>query len=58
MCIRKSLGDGRGGRSRGSQKLEGFEGRVEVGGKEHVVKVLGGGAEFDKGRGRQTPPED
>jgi hypothetical protein len=39
------------GKARGSIKLEGFEGRVEVGGKEHVVKVLGGGAEFDKGRG-------
>jgi hypothetical protein len=39
------------GRSRGSLKLEGFEGVVEVDGREHVVKVLGGGAEFDKGRG-------
>jgi hypothetical protein len=38
------------GRARGSLKLEGFEGVVEVDGKEHVVKVLGGGAEFDKGR--------
>jgi hypothetical protein len=32
-----------GGRARGSLKLEGFEGRVEVGGKEYVVKVRGGG---------------
>jgi hypothetical protein len=39
------------GRARGSLKLEGFEGVVEVDGREHVVKVLGGGAEFDKGRG-------
>jgi hypothetical protein len=36
------------GMSRGSLKLEGFEGRVEVGGREHVVKVIGGGAEFEK----------
>jgi hypothetical protein len=39
------------GMSRGSLTLERFEKKVEVGGKEHVVKVLGGGAEFDKGRG-------
>ena len=39
------------GRSRGSLKLEGFEKEVEVSGREHVVKVLGGGAEFDEGRG-------
>ena len=32
------------GRSRGSLKLEGFEKEVEVDGREHVVKVLGGGA--------------
>ena len=32
-------------------KLEDFEGRVEVEGRRHVVKVLGGGAEFGKGRG-------
>jgi hypothetical protein len=39
------------GKARGSLKLEGFEGVVEVDGREHVVKVLGGGAEFDEGRG-------
>jgi tetratricopeptide (TPR) repeat protein len=39
------------GRARGSLKLEGFEGVVEVDGREHVVKVVGGGAEFDEGRG-------
>jgi len=39
------------GKARGSLKLKGFEGRVEVGGKEYVVKVRGGGAEFDEGRG-------
>jgi hypothetical protein len=39
------------GKARGSIKLEGFEGRVEVGGKEYVVKVIGGGAELDVGRG-------
>jgi Fe2+ transport system protein FeoA len=38
------------GRARGSLKLEGFEGVVEVGGKEYVAKVIGGGAEFDVGR--------
>jgi hypothetical protein len=38
------------GKARGSIKLEGFEGRVEVGGKEYVVKVIGGGAELDVGR--------
>jgi hypothetical protein len=38
------------GKARGSLKLEGFEKRVEVGGREYVVKVIGGGAEFDVGR--------
>jgi hypothetical protein len=38
------------GRARGSLKLEGFEGVVEVEGRKHVVKVIGGGAEFGKGR--------
>jgi hypothetical protein len=38
------------GRARRSLKLEGFEGRVEVGDKGYVVKVIGGGAEFDEGR--------
>jgi hypothetical protein len=32
-------------------KLEGFKGVVEVEGRRHVVKILGGGAEFGKGRG-------
>ncbi len=36
--------------SRASLKLKGFEGVVEVGGREYVVKVIDGGAEFDKGR--------
>jgi hypothetical protein len=39
------------GRSRGSLKLEGFEKRVEVDGREYVVKVIGGGAEIDKSKG-------
>ncbi|MFZ8841219.1 MAG: PaRep2b protein [Pyrobaculum sp.] len=39
------------GKARGSQKLEDFEGRVEVGGVEYVVKVRDGDAEFDEGRG-------
>jgi hypothetical protein len=38
------------GKTRGSLKLEGFEERVEVEGREYVVKVIGGGAEFDVGR--------
>jgi len=38
------------GKARGSLRLEGFEGRVEVGGREHTVKVIGGGAEFEKSR--------
>ena len=35
------------GRARGSLRLEGFEKRVEVEGREHVVKVIDGGAEFE-----------
>jgi hypothetical protein len=38
------------GKARDSLKLEGFEKKVEVDGKEHVVKMVGWGAEFDKGR--------
>ena len=38
------------GKERGSLTLKGLEKRVEVGGKEYVVKVIDGGAEFDKGR--------
>jgi hypothetical protein len=36
------------GRARGSLKLEGFEKEVEVDGKTHVVKVVGGGAELEE----------
>ncbi len=39
------------GKARGSLRLEGFERKVEVGGKEYVVKVIGGGAEVEEGRG-------
>jgi len=39
------------GMSRGSLTLKGLEKRVKVGGKEHVVKVIDGGAEFDVGQG-------
>jgi hypothetical protein len=39
------------GRARGSLRLKGFEKKVEVEGREHAVKVVGGGAEFDEGRG-------
>jgi len=38
------------GKTRASLKLENFEGRVEVGGREYVVKVIGWSAEFDEGR--------
>jgi hypothetical protein len=38
------------GKERGSLRLEGFEGRVEVGGKEHMVKVIDGGAELEEDR--------
>jgi hypothetical protein len=38
------------GMSRGSLTLKGFEGVVEVDGKKHVVKVIGGYAEFKRGR--------
>jgi hypothetical protein len=38
------------GMSRGSLRLEGFEGVVEVNGKTYVVKVIGGNVEFDEGR--------
>ncbi len=36
------------GKSWGSLRLEGFEGRVEVGGSEYVVKVTGWGAEIEE----------
>jgi hypothetical protein len=38
------------GKAWGSQTLKGFEKEVEVNGKTYVVKVIGGGAEFDEGR--------
>jgi hypothetical protein len=40
---RKALEVVEEGRSWGSLTLRGFEGRVEVGGMEHEVKVIGGG---------------
>lgn len=40
------------GRARGSLKLEGFEGVVEVDGKEHMAKVIGGGAVKEKQVGK------
>jgi hypothetical protein len=39
------------GKTRGYLKLEGFEKKVEVDGREHMVRVIGGGAEFDEGKG-------
>jgi hypothetical protein len=38
------------GMSRGSLTLKGFEKEVEVGGKEHMVKVTDGSAELKKGK--------
>jgi hypothetical protein len=38
------------GKARGSLTLKGLEKKVEVNGKEHVVKVIDGGAEFKRGR--------
>jgi len=38
------------GKERGSLRLEDFEKEVEVDGRRYVVKVIGGGAEFDVGR--------
>jgi hypothetical protein len=40
------------GRARGSLKLEGFEREVEVDGKTHVVKVIGGEAVEEKQNGK------
>jgi hypothetical protein len=37
-------------KARGSLKLEGFEKEVEVDGKRHMVKVIGGGAEIEESR--------
>ncbi len=42
------------GKTRGSLKLEDFEREVEVNGKKHVVKVIGGGAVFKRGKGGKT----
>ena len=39
------------GKERGSLTLKDLEKKVEIGGREHVVKVLGWSAEFDVGRG-------
>jgi len=39
------------GRTRGFLTLKGLEKKVEVDGKTHVVKVIGGDAEFKRGRG-------
>ena len=39
------------GKERDYLTLKDFEKKVEVNGKTYVVKVIGGGAEFDEGRG-------
>jgi hypothetical protein len=36
------------GKERGSLTLEGFERKVEVGGREHVVRIIGGGAQLER----------
>ncbi len=41
------------GKARGSLTLKGFEGRVEVGGREYVVKVIDGGAVKEKQNGKK-----
>jgi hypothetical protein len=48
---RKALEVVEEGKARGILKLEGFERKVEVNGKEYVVKVISGQAEFDVSRG-------
>jgi sulfur carrier protein ThiS len=42
------------GKARGSLMLESFEKKVEVGDREHVVKVIGGGAELEESRSSKT----
>jgi hypothetical protein len=42
------------GMLRDSLTLKGFEGVVEVGGRRHMVKVIGGGAELEEGRGGKS----
>jgi hypothetical protein len=49
-AYRKALEIVEEGKARGSLTLEGFEKRVEVEGREHVVKVIGGGAELEESR--------
>jgi hypothetical protein len=39
------------GKARGLLTLRGLEKKAEVNGREHMVKVIDGGAEFDEGRG-------
>jgi len=45
---RKALEVVEEGRSRGSLTLKGLEKKVEVNSREHVVKVIGGGAELEE----------
>jgi len=48
---RKALEVVEEGRARGSLTLKGFEKKVEVEGREYVVKVIGGEAEVEEGEG-------
>ena len=38
------------GKARSSLRLEGFEKKTEVNGREHVVKIIGGGAQLERSR--------
>jgi len=42
------------GKARGSLRLEGFEKKVEVGNREHVVKIIGWSAELEESRSGKT----
>jgi hypothetical protein len=46
------------GKARGSLTLKGLEKKVEVNGKEHVVKVIDGRRRVQEGQRRQDPAED
>jgi len=43
------------GKTKGSLKLEGFKEEVEVDGRKHMVKVIGGGAKVEEGEGGKLP---
>jgi hypothetical protein len=52
--MKKQKRSWRRGKARGSLTLKGFEKKIEVDGRRHVVKVIGGGAELkEKQDGRK-----